>query len=336
MEWLDLVYAGNSVRGYLVALGVVVAGAILASVARRICARSLAGWAARTKTPVDDAVLRLIHWPLYSVLVIVGAYLAVSSLVTPSWVQTLFYGLLVLSTALVVAVALSRITDIFFETTLQRLVDGTSSRMDDQAVPVLRRTAKGTLWTVALLLVLDNFGYDVMALIAGLGLGGLALAMASRDTLSNVLGGVTIFVDAPFQVGDTVGMTGVRGEVEEVGLRTTRVRTVEGHLVTIPNSAAATSIIENVSARPTTRVSFPLGLARETSLAKCREAVDLVQAAIGQVEGVEGEPTVEFSEFLDARLGFQVAYHVARASSLGAVKHEVNLRIKEALEGAGI
>ena len=332
---LELVFAGNSVRAYLFALGMTLAGFLLASLARRLCARALTGWAARTKTALDDAVLQLVHWPLFWVLGLVGAYLGSRTLVLPEWAQRSLFGLLILSTALVVALTLSRLIDVVFATTVQRFVAATESRMDDQVVPILRRSAKGALWTLAALLVLDNFGYDVMALITGLGLGGLALAMASRDTLTNVLGGLTIFIDAPFQVGDTIDVKGVRGCVEEVGLRTTRVRTGDGHLVTIPNSAAGTSIIENLSARTSTRVALTLGLARDTPGAKCREAVDVVRAVLAQVEGVQPEPSVLVAEF-SAAPAVQVTYHVAPPSKAGDARHEVNLALRDALAGAQI
>lgn len=104
------------------------------------------------------------------------------------------------------------------------------------------------------IVALNNAGYDVGALIAGLGIGGLALAMAARDTVSNVFGGFTIFTDRPFTLNDRIKVSGFDGTVDEIGIRSTRLRTLAGTLVTIPNSTFSESAVENVSAEPSRKV----------------------------------------------------------------------------------
>jgi MscS family membrane protein len=113
----------------------------------------------------------------------------------------------------------------------------------------MQRTLVFVIWTLAALMILSNLGYDIVSVLTGLGIGGLALAMAAQDTLANVFGSLTIFADKPFQVDDVVNIGGHTGTVTDVGLRTCRVRTFEDTLVTVPNKMLVGSTVENLSAR---------------------------------------------------------------------------------------
>ena len=336
MRILNYTFLNNSVEDYLIA-GILIAGGFgIAKLVKKLSDGALARWAEKTENKVDDIVLKLIQWPLYWLIVIFGVYTALISLKIPDWSSALVRGLMVLSASLVVALTISKFIDITFNTYIASFAERTDNRLDDQIVPVLRRGFKFILWLMTILLVVDNFGYDVTALITGLGLGGLALAMAAKDTLTNVLGGLTIFIDQPFRINDVVTMMGTTGTVEEVGLRTTRVRTFEGHLVSIPNAAAATSKVENISERPKIRVRFNLGLHYDTPISKCREAVDLIVSAVKAFDRVLDEPSVYFLEFGDSSLGFQVTYYLDAAASAFEAKHAINMSIKQALGAADI
>ena len=130
------------------------------------------------------------------------------------------------------------------------MVEESDNTLDDQLLPIVRKGTKFSLWAVGIIVALNNAGYDVGALIAGLGIGGLALAMAARDTVSNVFGGFTIFTDRPFTLNDRIKVSGFDGTVDEIGIRSTRLRTLAGTLVTIPNSTFSGSAVENSSAEP--------------------------------------------------------------------------------------
>lgn len=336
---LNTVFWNNTVKEYLISLAVIIVAAIAARIIKRVSRTWLKSWAEKTATQADDIILELVDWPLYMLLVILGSYQAVMMLEIPERAQVLTHHAMVLASALVTVLTVNRLVHIVFETYATKMAEKTESRMDDQILPVLRRFIKGLLWVLAVLLVLDNFGFDVMALITGLGIGGIAVAMAAKDTLSNMLGGITIFIDQPFKIEDVVKLGGHLGKVEEVGLRTTRLRTFEGHLVTIPNSIAASSNIENVSERPSIRVRFNMGLTYDTTLEKCREAVDLVVKAVSGVEGVLGDsdgPAVHFVAFNDSTLDFQLTYYIDLEFGFFDVKHAANLAIKETLTEADI
>jgi MscS family membrane protein len=110
-----------------------------------------------------------------------------------------------------------------------------SSQMMSQVAPILRKTLRSTVWILGFIMALNNAGYDVAALLAGVGIGGLAMGLAAKDFVANIFGGITVFVDQPFLVGDRVQVAGVDGTVTEIGIRSTRIQTLAGRIVTIPN-----------------------------------------------------------------------------------------------------
>jgi len=131
-------------------------------------------------------------------------------------------------------------------------------------------------------------GYNITSLLAGLGLGGLAVALAAQNTLSNVFGAIAIFVDQPFRVGEQVQLEGFSGTIEVIGLRSTRLRTFDGTLVTFPNSLVANAKIENMTARPTRRTHFTIGVTYDTSYEKLQKGVEILRDVMSAHSGTHG------------------------------------------------
>ncbi len=156
----------------------------------------------------------------------------------------------------------------------------TDSVLDDQLVPLLRKTTKIFILVFGVLLVLQNQGINVASLLAGLGLGGLAFALAARDTLANFFGSLTIFMDKPFVVGDWVKTTDVEGTVEEVGFRSTRVRTFYNSVVSVPNAKLADAEIDNLGLREYRRIKTTLSLTYSTMPEQMEAFVEGIKAII--------------------------------------------------------
>jgi len=172
-----------------------------------------------------------------------------------------------------------RLVDVFSDALAIR-AEKTESKLDDQLVPLVRRSLKVVTIVVGALFVLQNLSVDVGSLLAGLGIGGLALAMAAKDTLANFFGSVMIFADKPFQVGDWVVVDGIEGIVEEVGFRSTRVRTFYNSLVTVPNSKIADAKVDNYGARKFRRTYTTLNLTYDTTPEQMQAFVEGVRAII--------------------------------------------------------
>ncbi len=160
------------------------------------------------------------------------------------------------------------------------LTSKTESKLDDQLVPLIRKTLRFFVIVMGIILILQNNGYNVASLIAGLGIGGLAVALAARDTLANFFGSITIFVDKPFRIGDWIKVNSIEGTVEEVGFRSTRIRTFYNSLVSVPNSIVSTNDIDNLGMREYRRLKTVLNLTYSTSPKQMEAFVEGIKAIV--------------------------------------------------------
>ena len=163
---------------------------------------------------------------------------------------------------------------------LRRRADATATRLDDQLVPMIRMVLRIFVLIVGVLFALQNLDVNVGSLLAGLGIGGLAVALAAQDTIKNLLGGATIFADKPFQVGDWVLIGDLEGTVERVGFRSTRVRTFADSLITVPNARISDTAIDNMGLRTWRRYSTTLGIAYHTDPDRVQAFVEGIRAII--------------------------------------------------------
>ena len=215
---------------------------------------------------------------------------------------------------------------------LNKRAEATENKMDDQLIPFIIEIAKIITYIFALVIVMGNvFEVDITALAAGLGIGGIALAMASKESLENLLGSFTIFFDQPFTVGDTVTVGTVTGTVEKVGFRSTRIRTFDKSLVTVPNKKMIDAELDNLGMRPVRRVKFNIGLTYETAPEQIKAIVTDIQAMINQHPKTNQEGKVRFQEFGSSSLDILVMYFVdsPKWNDLIDVKEDVNYKIME-------
>jgi len=160
------------------------------------------------------------------------------------------------------------------------LTSKTETKLDDQLVPLIRKTLRFFVLVMGVILILQNNGYNVASLIAGLGIGGLAIALAARDTLANFFGSITIFVDKPFRIGDWIKVGGVEGTVEEVGFRSTRIRTFYNSLVSVPNSNISNNDVDNLGLREYRRLLTTLNLTYSTTPEQMEAFVEGIKAIV--------------------------------------------------------
>ena len=132
-------------------------------------------------------------------------------------------------------------------------------------IPLISKTVKGFILIMAVLVTLDNLNFNIRTLLAGVSISGLALGLAAQDTVGNLFGAAAVFVDKPFKIGDFIRMDGVEGSVEEIGLRSTRIRNPDGHLITVPNKTMGNSTITNITRRPNIKTTLNIGVTYDTS-----------------------------------------------------------------------
>jgi len=200
----------------------------------------------------------------------------------------------------------------------------------------VRTFSKIVIVIVFALLWLDNVGFDVSTLLAGLGVGGLAVALAAQDTLKNLIASIMILLDKPYRVGQRIVVKGHDGVVEEIGLRSTKMRLLTGHLTTIPNDEMARTDVENISRRPHIRRLTNIGITYDTPQEKVEKAVNIILEILDNHEGMDPgfPPRAYFNEFNPASLNLLVTYWYHPAEYWGFMQHsqQVNLQIMQRFE----
>jgi len=244
--------------------------------------------------------------------------------------------------AISIAYALYRMVDVA-EYYLNRIVSKTHTKLDDMLVPVVRKSLRITIAIVSALLIAENIlGTDIKSLLLSAGVGGIAIALAAKDTIANFFGSITIFADRPFQIDDVVRIGGHLGPVEDVGFRSTRVRTLEGHLVTIPNSTIANEIIENVGKRPYIRRTSGITITYDSGFEKTQKAVNIIKEILAAVPDINADenksPRVYFSDFNDCSLNIYMSYWVTPADYWHwlEVNEKINFEILKRFDEAKI
>jgi MscS family membrane protein len=205
-------------------------------------------------------------------------------------------------------------------------------------IAFFRKAAKVAVLALGLIAVLTELGFQVTSLLAGLGIGGIAVALAAQKTVENLIGSITIGMDRPFHVGDTISVDGVLGEVEAVGLRSSRLRTMDRTVVTIPNGRLADMRIESYSARDRWRVATSLGLRYGTTAAQLRQVLADLEALLRAHPAAGPDaPLVRFSEFKDSSLSIEVQAWVRAADwhEFGRIRGELYLQFMAIVEAAG-
>jgi MscS family membrane protein len=264
--------------------------------------------AAGSKTQWDDDLVELLPTPLSVGVQLLLWMVAKTVLTLPSepidFDAVVGQGLMV-AVAFAIAWTLFRLIDVLGRG-LARLSELTDSRLDDQIVPLVRKSLKVVVVITVSMTVVQNLGYSVASILASLGVGGLALALAAKDTVANLFGSVVVFTDRPFQVGDWVEVADIEGTVEEVGFRTTRVRRFDKSLITVPNQMFSTTPITNHSQRPIRRIKMTVGIGYEASPEKIEALLADFRRLLSTHEGIDQRfHFVHFVAMADSSLSMQ-------------------------------
>lgn len=333
----DLDFGGNSgarLSGFFVLL-------LLTFVIRKIVITIYVRWfhraAEKTTWAFDDKLIPAMTAPLGALVYIIGFFISISMLNLSDGMALVVLRIFQASTMTVVFWGLLRVVDVFAEV----MVDVAKER--DMGVyhfiPLLKKTARVFLIVIAVVLVVQNLGYSVGSLLAGMGIGGLALALAAQESLANFFGSVSIVADRPFKVGDWIQIgSRVDGDVEEIGLRSTKVRTWSKSLMTIPNKILANEIIENWSRMPKRRVKQYIGVTYSTGPESMEGLVEDIRKLLREDEGVNQDfILVNFTDFGDSALQILVYYFTSTTAWLAHmdIRQRINLKIMRAVEARG-
>lgn len=205
-----------------------------------------------------------------------------------------------------------------------------------QLMPLIHRALLIIVWAIGIAMALGNVGVDVTALLGTLGIGSIAFALAAQDTVKNIFGGVTLFTDKPFVIGDTVNIDGNEGTIVDIGIRSTRMRNYDKRLITFPNYKIIDTAIVNISKEPARRVVLKLGLTYDTTPQKMESAMQILRDMPQQVQYLDKNVTVAFSEFADSALILTFTYFITKGGDITAVNSNVNMEILKSFNREGL
>ncbi|MDD4137907.1 MAG: mechanosensitive ion channel family protein [Methanoregula sp.] len=337
---MDFGLSGFDVN-YVFAALTILLGIIVAFVTRTLV-RWLESKAEKTDTKWDDIIIAAFGLPVQITIVVVSVYFAVTWfnilpenaqwLLNPAYV-TAFY---VVISAWIIS---SFLHDII--ATYGRALAGKSETdMDDRLVDLLELVVKYVIWFAAVMAILKIFNIDITPFLAGAGIAGIAVALAAQDFISNFFGGAIITVDKPFKVGDRIKVENYYGDVLSIGTRSTRLKTLDYQIVTIPNNKLTTNVIVNYSEPDEKlRITIPVSVAYGTDPVRVKKILlEIAQDSIKNTEYFleDPAPSVFFTEFADSSLNF-IMYVWARKYNLpDQIRDAINIRIAERFAREGI
>lgn len=337
-EWLQATFLGSEIKAYLVAIATLTVGLLLVCLMRRLALSRLHHWARHTATDLDDRLLKLFDRHVVKLLYLGVLYLSFQDILqTDGFPKTLKDALsvlcLVLGTLLVVRLlgSLVEYGVRLYWTTRQGDV------LMEQSLRALVPAIKVIVWAVGIIFLLDNMGFDVTAAMASLGIGGVALALASQGILADLFSYFAILFDRPFEIGDFIISDNIVGTIETVGIKTTRIRSLSGEEMVVANSDLVNSRIQNYKRMYRRRIVFTLGVTYDTAVDKLKVIPNLIRQAIENTDNATFD-RAHFLAYGDFSLNYEVVYFVETndyATYMDA-QQTINLALKAAFEHQGI
>lgn len=267
--------------------------------------------AKRTKTDIDDRILEAAQTPVFRLIVVAGIYFAIANFGIGTSTDFVLRFVISIGYLVILQFAL-KVLDIIVNSGLKKFAEKTDSTFDDEIIPIFHKTAGYVLWAFGIILILGVWGVDITPFLAGLGIAGLAISFALQSTLSNIISGISLIMDKTYRVGDKIQLdSGEVGEIHEITLRSTRIKTYDNEILIIPNNNMAATKIKNFTQPDLkVRVVVPFGVEYGNNPGK---VIKLIEAAIKKdIEGILDEPEVSvvFTEMADFSLNFQARFWV--------------------------
>ncbi|HOP64160.1 MAG TPA: mechanosensitive ion channel family protein [Spirochaetota bacterium] len=327
---LKYMLAGNTIKAYLMFVGIIIAGIFAVRIFRFIIFRRIKKFSEKTDVKIDDYIVEsfrrnIIPLMYVAVLYSASAFLEVSSR-AGKWFVYIF---LVTAAFLVTRFCISIV---IYIVNRYWLVEKEGSGRSNISI-LINTVIKIIVWAVALLILLDNMGVRISGLVAGMGIGGVAIAFAAQSILRDIFNYFTIFFDRPFEIGDFLVIDKFAGVVEHIGIKTTRLRSLGGEELIFANTDLTGSRVRNYKTMQERRVVFAFGVTYKTPVRKLEMIPALIKQIIESIEGTRFD-RAHFQKFGDSSLDFEVVYYVLSGeyNTYMDIQQDINLKIMEALK----
>ncbi|SKA32682.1 Small-conductance mechanosensitive channel [Chitinophaga eiseniae] len=333
-NYLHQSYLGNTISAWLVAASIIVAALIVIRVFAHFVLKRISGWVLRTKTTWDNFLVEVVRSAVVPALYISSVYIASTTLVLPGGIVK------VLHTAYLMVLTyygLRTFSSAFRKFIHSYIQSREGHEGKGQHASGLIIVANIVIWTLGILFLIDNLGYNVTTLVAGLGIGGIAIALAAQAILGDLFSYFVIFFDRPFEIGDFVVVDDKSGTIEHIGIKTTRIRTLGGEQLVCSNTDLANARLHNYKRLERRRVLFTLGVIYQTRHDQLKRIPELVRQVIEQKTQVQFDRG-HFSNYGDCSLNFEFVYYILDSSYNVYMdkQQEIYLDIFKAFTTAGI
>lgn len=333
-ELLDKEYFGNTLQEVLIVFGAILLGLVLAKIFKRVVLKRISLAVAKTKTTIDDFIVESVGKYVVPMIYFAIIYSGLKSLVWPVRIMNIFEVVFVVT---ITYYAIRLISSIILRM-LQSYIsgqEGGAEKVKQMGGVILIINA--VIWLIGLIFMLSNLGYNVSAIIAGMGIGGIAIALAAQNIIGDLFNYFVIFFDRPFEVGDFLVIGDKNGIVDKIGIKTTRIKTLSGEQLVISNSDITNSRIHNFKKMQRRRIVFTVGVTYETSLKLVKKIPGILR------DIVQSEPRVDFDRahfksFGDSSLDYEVVYIINSAdfNTYMDIQQDFNFQIYEKFGELGI
>lgn len=301
-----------------------------------IVERYLTRWSKRTKTKLDDEILKNVKLPLYLIIIIIGSYYALTTLsVLQPFANEIAAAFVVLEILLITFV-ITRIINVLFawysEKQRERKKD-----VSDHLLFILKKMIHAIVFIFAFFIILYTFNINLSGVVVGLGVGGIAIAFALQSILGDIFSAFTIYFDKPFEIGDFITIGSDSGTVKKIGIKSTRIQSLQGEELIVSNHELVNTRIRNFKQMRKRRINFSFGVIYDTPQVKLKKILEIVKSIIDGIDLADFE-RVHFKEFGSSSLTFDVVYYI-KSKDYGKymdTQQEINLEIKKAFEKEGI
>ncbi|MDR0394534.1 MAG: mechanosensitive ion channel family protein [Tannerella sp.] len=338
---LDKIYYGNSVQDWGVSIIIIICALLINKLIVVLDRKIIRKITAKSNTRLDDIFFDALEKPVMSGIMLLAIWIALERLNLDHTVHEIIgksYDILIV---LNVTWFFARLVAALIEENLANKSPNKSREgrfgIDAKLLPLIKRAVLIVVWLIGVVTALHNVGITVTTLMGTLGIGGIAFALAAQDTIKNMFGGVTIFTDKTFSIGDVISFNSTEGTVVDIGLRSTRIRTYDKRLVTIPNYKLMDAVVTNISSEPGRRIVMDVGLTYDTTPEKMRKAMGLLKDMPNRVPDVRNKDLiVAFTEFADSALIIRFIYFIRKDADIFETRTKVNFEILNSFTQEGL
>ncbi len=331
---IERVFLGNRIADYLIFVGLFLASLVIIKIFQYFILRRLKKWAEKSTTTIDDFLLRIIQGLILPLACFGAFYFSVNALsLHPSLkkiIDVIGVAILMIFAARLTLSLMNYGFNLYFTKRGKNLEA-------DRSLTGILAVLKVIVWALAIIMFLDNMGFKISAIIAGLGIGGVAIALAAQAILGDLFSYFSILFDRPFEIGDFIILDDYLGTIEHIGIKTTRIRSLGGEQVILSNTDLTSSRVRNYKRMKKRRVVFKLGVTYQTSLEQLKVMPGVIEKVIKAVKDTTFD-RAHFFSYGDFSLVFEVVYYaMSRDYNIYMdIQQEINFAIKKEFEARGI